>query len=394
VSLINKMLQDLETRQNTGSNRPSSKPLYDDLHSSRSRRTRSQGPRTILIALLLTVSLVAGGYYAWNEWGEEYWAGRMAMPKVDVARTAVPVSAPEPQPEPATPLKEETVAQPPVVAPSPAPAASKPVITGPTKLRPAPAPTPLKPIGAPAETTTKTASAVSVPAPKATVPKPVSPLPPKVVAAAPTGDGGKTVLGEKKLRAMSPEDTAESAYRQAADLMKQGRAGDAEPLLRSALVANAAHIKARELLVGILLQGGRGLEARQLLQQGIEKSPRHYSFAQLLARLYVQDGADPQALALLESVRPVAGNDPEYQAFLAALYQRAGKHTEAVKAYGAALGQRPQEGRWWLGLGISHEAEQNFTAATESYQKALASGNLDGKLQQYVQQRLTAVKSR
>lgn len=392
MSLINKMLQDLETRQNTGSNRPSPKPLYDDLRSSRSRRTRLQGPQTILIALLLTVSLAAGGYFAWNEWGEGFLAGRMATPKVDVARTAVPVSAPEPQPEPATPLKEETVAQPPVVAPSPAPAASKPVITGPTKLRPAPAPTPLKPIGAPAETTTKTASAVSAPAPKAAVPKPASP--PKVVAAAPTGDGGKTVLGEKKLRVMSPEDTAESAYRQAADLMKQGRAGDAEPLLRSALVANAAHIKARELLVGILLQGGRGLEARQLLQQGIEKSPRRYSFAQLLARLYVQDGADPQALALLESVRPAAGNDPEYQGFLAALYQRAGQHTEAVKAYGEALGQRPQEGRWWLGLGISLEAEQNFTAATESYQKALASGNLDGKLQQYVQQRLTAVKSR
>jgi MSHA biogenesis protein MshN len=348
-----------------------------------------------LIALLLTVSLAAGGYYAWNEWDEGFLAGRMATSKADVAQTAVPASAPEPQPEPATPLKEEAVAKSPVVTPSPAPAESKPVITGPTKLRPPPAPAPLKPVGAQVETTTtKTASAVTAPTPKATAPKPASPPAPKVVATAPTADGGKTVLGEKKLRAMSPEDTAESAYRQAADLMKQGRAGDAEPLLRSALVANAAHIKARELLVGILLQGGRGFEARQLLQQGIEKSPRHYPFAQLLARLYVQDGADPQALALLESVRPAAGNDPEYQAFLAALYQRAGKHAEAVKAYGEALGQRPQEGRWWLGLGISHEAEQNFTAATESYQKALASGSLDGKLQQYVQQRLAIVKNK
>jgi len=56
-----------------------------------------------------------------------------------------------------------------------------------------------------------------------------------------------------------------------------------------------------------------------------------------------------------------------------------------------ALGIRPQEGRWWLGLAISLEAEKNLPAAAEAYQRAKASV-LDPKLARYAEQRLTALK--
>jgi len=95
---------------------------------------------------------------------------------------------------------------------------------------------------------------------------------------------------------------------------------------------------------------------------------------------------------VLEKVRAEGANQPEYLALLATLYQRAGRQADAVETYRQALGQRPQEGRWWLGLGISLEAQKNWTAAGEAYQRAKASV-LDPKLARYAEQRLGALKN-
>ena len=207
------------------------------------------------------------------------------------------------------------------------------------------------------------------------------------------GVKGSGVL-EKKVTPLTVEQKAENDYRQAARYLQQGRPGDAEARLRSALAADPRHAKAREVLVGLTLRNGRWREAKQLLEEGIKKAPRHYPFVQLLARIHVEQGADGQALQLMEGAQQAARSDPEYMAFLATLYQRTGRHADAVKAFKHAIGLRPEAGRWWLGLGISLEAEKNWDEAIKAYTRARYSGSLTPKLVRYVERRIAVIKDK
>jgi MSHA biogenesis protein MshN len=162
----------------------------------------------------------------------------------------------------------------------------------------------------------------------------------------------------------------------------------AEKDLNTALLHDPKHVKARELLVGVLLRDGRRDEAQLLLKAGLDEVPAQSSFTLLLARLYFDQGAESEALGLLEAVRDNARANADYQTFLATLYQRAGRHGEAVTAYRQAIGMRPTEGKWWLGLAISLEAQEESVQARGAYQRAARSGDLDGKLLSYAQSRM------
>jgi len=199
---------------------------------------------------------------------------------------------------------------------------------------------------------------------------------------------------EKRLKPLSTQERAEGAYRQATRSLQQGRTAEAESRLRTALAANPAHLSARNLLVGVALKNGRWQEAQKLLEEGIRLAPQHYPFVQLLARIHIKQGHESQALAQLEGTREYATTDPDYQALLATLYQRVGRHAEAVMTYQRAVSLRPQEGRWWLGMAISLEAERSWQNAAQAYQRATVSGTLDENLLQYAQQRLAVVKNK
>jgi MSHA biogenesis protein MshN len=80
--------------------------------------------------------------------------------------------------------------------------------------------------------------------------------------------------------------------------------------------------------------------------------------------------------------------------FLAELYRRTGNHAEAIKSYTEAIKLNPQEGRSWLGMGISVEATQDWKAAAAAYQRAIETGVLDENLLKYARARLDVVRNK
>src|SRR3989344_5013107 len=215
-----------------------------------------------------------------------------------------------------------------------------------------------------------------------------------VSSAGPEKGSADSGVMNKKLKPHSPDEQAESEYRQAVSLLQKGRAADAEKHLKAALKFSAEHPQSRELLAGLALQNGRWHEAQQTLEQGIEKVPAHYPFALLLARIQIEHGADQRARAVMEAGRQAGAGSADYMAFLAELYRRAGNHAEATKAYTEAIKLNPQEGRSWVGMGISLEAAQDWKTAGDAYQRAIETGSLDDNLLKYARQRLTAVKNK
>ncbi|MEO5344890.1 MAG: PEGA domain-containing protein [Magnetococcus sp. YQC-9] len=131
-----------------------------------------------------------------------------------------------------------------------------------------------------------------------------------------------------------------------------------------------------------------------LLQQVIKSDPMHKAAVRRLARIMVESNRGDKALEMLRQAAggrgdtSLADEDPNLAAFLAALYQRREEHWQAIDLYEALLKKYPNKGLWQMGIGISLEKVDENAEAMRAYKKALASGDLNMKLQNFVRKRI------
>lgn len=209
-----------------------------------------------------------------------------------------------------------------------------------------------------------------------------------VAAPGPTVAPEPSLMLDKKIRELTPQQQAENDYRKATGLVQQGRVAEAISLLEHVLQTDAKNAAARQTLIALLLNGKRQDEAARRAQDGLNLDPKQAGFAMILARLQIEKGEQQLAIATLQRTLPHALDRPEYQAFLAAVLQREGQHKEAVEQYLAALRKAPQNGLWWMGLGISLQADSRAAEAREAFTRARDGNNLSPELQAFVEQRL------
>jgi MSHA biogenesis protein MshN len=189
-----------------------------------------------------------------------------------------------------------------------------------------------------------------------------------------------------QMKQSNPRQEAENEYRRALALVQDGRVTAGISALEQTLRLSPRHDAARQTLIGLLLESRRSDEAMQQLEQGLALDPAQTAMAMTLARLQVERGGP--ALQTLQRSLSNAQDNPDYQSFIAALLQREQRHKEAVEHYTSALRMNPKNGIWWMGLGISLQADQRLPEARMAFQKAKASGTLDGELPNFVDKKL------
>ncbi|MGI4718905.1 MAG: tetratricopeptide repeat protein [Janthinobacterium lividum] len=360
MSLINKMLQDLDARggqPGAAAGSPEIKPVLPP-----------ERPFPWLrVALIggLAALLGGSGYLAWRI---QQAAPAAAAP---IALAQTPPVAPKP-----APVEAEASAPAAAVVPVAAPVAAEPAAEPAPKAEPEAAAQELAPPPAPRP------EAARAQAPKATLAAPAK--------AAPTAPVAKAARPEQGGRMETTAQRAENGYRRALASLEDGRVTEAIGHLEGALRADPRHEAARQTLVGLLIEAKRPDEAIRQLGAALALDPRQPAMAMLMARLQLERGS-PGIDTLMRTLPYAAGNG-EYQAFLAGALAREGRHREAAEHYGAALRTGSQNGAqngvWWMGLGISLQAEKRIPEAVAAYQKARDSGTLAPDLLGFVDRKL------
>jgi MSHA biogenesis protein MshN len=395
MSLINRMLQDLEARRAPDQDGALSKDVRP-LPAVKA----SNGLRPIALGIVGAVVLVAGGALWMEMQDPSVPLPPVATPKPIVLTPAVPQQATPAESVPAQPADSPVVS---ATAPAATVAAAMPV-TAPGNTSAAAATAPL------AE------AAKALPEPKAepkAEPAPM-PIPPKTDARPATSEGLKVATSlalsasgqegsparparaetagpaviEKKMRNAPAKERAESEYRKALALHSQGRQNEALAGFGAALQADPTHVNARLGLVNMLLEQRRLADAQAILEEGLGLVPGQPQWAMRLARIQIERGDLRGASDTLQKTSSGATGDAEFHALHAAVLQRLTLHKEAVTEYQAALRLAPQAGVWWMGLGISLEADGRGLEAREAFQRARASGALSAELDRFVEQKL------
>ncbi len=196
----------------------------------------------------------------------------------------------------------------------------------------------------------------------------------------------------KPAKEVTPQQHTENTYRKALSLIDAGQLPEAIGALEQVLQLNPKHAAARQTLVGLLLEGKRQDDAVRRLQDGLSIDPAQSGMAMILARLQVERGNQRPALETLQRSLPHAADQADYQAFLAALLQREKRHKEAAEHYALALRKAPQNGLWWMGYGISLQADNRLPEAQDAFTRARASTMLSAELQAFVDQKLSQLQ--
>jgi Flp pilus assembly protein TadD len=133
--------------------------------------------------------------------------------------------------------------------------------------------------------------------------------------------------------------------------------------------------------------------ATTILKKGVLQFPEHADFSLMLSRIALKTGDQQKAYLYLNQHPPIVKGNLDYHVSYAILAQKFKKYAQAEAVYAGLLTHRPNNGRWIMSLAIAQDKQDKQGLAIANYQKALLQIDLSNNAKQYVNQRLTYLKS-
>ncbi|QYJ70984.1 hypothetical protein K0H59_18495 [Shewanella sp. FJAT-51649] len=196
---------------------------------------------------------------------------------------------------------------------------------------------------------------------------------------------GQMAIREVKL---SPSQLAQKQLVLAADAEKQGQLVKAMDYYAKALKLDPSLHESRKQLAALHYGQGELAQAAEVLAQGRLLYPQEFEFALLLARVQHAMGETDSALASLAQIPD--SHSLARQKWLAQtdLAQKQGQYLLVEQAYRKLLQQEPQQGKWWMGLAYALDSQQQFGPASQAYRTALSYSGLSTQATAFIEQRL------
>lgn len=207
----------------------------------------------------------------------------------------------------------------------------------------------------------------------------------EAIAAAPPRKPGVLKIETVEL---SDAELAALAERKATTAMAKGQMREAQDQYYQVLAHDPHNQGAREQLAGLLYGEGRLAEAGQVLEEGLRLAPQQADFRLMLARVALAGGDRQKALDWLAGYQPDLAANLDYYATWAGLTQELGQNAQAAELYVRLLRQQPDQGRWWLGLGVAEDGQGHGQRALDAYRNAQLHGNLGAASSNWLEQRI------
>jgi MSHA biogenesis protein MshN len=207
---------------------------------------------------------------------------------------------------------------------------------------------------------------------------------------APPADAAQRVV--KEIKPPSAQMQAEEAWRQAAQLLEQGRNHDAQARLEFALSLDPGQSAARQKLIALVLEAGNTASAEALLREGMLQHPNDAWYPRSLAQVHLQRGDFAQAGSILKTSLG-KHSDATNWALYASTQAKLDKPGESALAYREALRLDSNQGNWWIGMAVALEKSNARADAGAAYQRALQT-RLGGELREFAEQKTRSLAER
>jgi MSHA biogenesis protein MshN len=157
----------------------------------------------------------------------------------------------------------------------------------------------------------------------------------------------------------------------------------------------------------ILWSAGSHAAAIDLMQQAVDAAERSVkagssppgnpvllSLVREWTRMQMAQNRYGAVWDMLSRLEPVLGNAPDLWGLRGNTAQRLGRHSDSVHAYTVALQSRPNEQRWMLGAAVSMAALGQTDQAAAMAEKAQGVGDISREVQTYLHQMGVSLKPR
>ena len=354
MSVINKMLRDLDQRQSPTI--AAADPVRRDTNSVGALPLVRQPSSAMRWATgLLPVAAAIAGAYVW-------WSFQQAP-------SAAPLE-----------MAPQSMVPAPVVAPNIAMASSGVAVGEPGLADSSPVPAPL--VVEPSPAVVRLEPAIALPMQPPVVSQKVTPTPGPTTAIAPVLKAeepqkpvslAQPILAAPARSVPLPPEVPVAAVRQ------QQAAREALALSQAQWASGArdSAIQTLQDAVAAAERGGQGIAGA---------SETTVPLVRELARMELAEGRPAAVWEMLVRLEPMLANQPELWAMRANAAQRLGRHQDSVLGYTNALQARPSEQRWLLGVAVSLAALGQTTSAAEMAEKARTVGPVSREILAYLRQ--------
>ncbi|HBF48357.1 MAG TPA: hypothetical protein DDW91_18730, partial [Shewanella frigidimarina] len=190
-------------------------------------------------------------------------------------------------------------------------------------------------------------------------------LPAEIPAAAKTVDMSVNEV------VLSKTQMAQLQYRKAMDAEQAQRLDDAAGYYLEAIILQPSLHKARKQLVDIYFAQNNPTTAMRLLESGISMFPQQWEFYVILSQIQTAIKAYDEALTTVAMIPDSSSWARDKWIAQTDLAQNSKNFALAEEAYRNLLVSESTQSRWWMGLGYALDSQQKYPQAAQAYRSAL-----------------------
>ncbi|MUH72868.1 tetratricopeptide repeat protein [Psychrosphaera haliotis] len=199
-----------------------------------------------------------------------------------------------------------------------------------------------------------------------------------------------TFVIQKTSSELTPEQRVEKLLAKAKTSYDRGYVTEAIEQLTRILAISDSNVEARNLLAAAWYGRGEGNKAVAIINDGLQRYPLIEEWRVTAAKIFFKDNNPAGAFSYLDVNLESASK--EFYTLKGNLARELKYYFKAEAAYLQLTRLEPFIGNWWLGLAIAQDSQAKKQQAVQSYKKVLDVGGVSAQSITFSQQRIDVLQ--